>query len=557
MAKKRLLFVPLLLLGAYGVQALQAQQTPPRPSSAIPSAMMKPISWEGFMEDRNFDQFITIDLRAPSDGSGGTFQVLGQVIPMNNVVWTGDRLTARLGEPADNLTVVAIRKGKGLSGELREGNSAQRFELVEIPRYPAPRTRGERWNQDLDVLAGRFAALDRSLSPGERAHFLETVEAIRSNLDQLSDVQVMMQMASAVAIADEPHTRLLLLRNATELRRLPIRVWWFKDGLYVIRTIPEYRSLLGCRIDDFDRVASRQARDLVGRAFAGNPSWRDYLTTYTLTSPEALSGLGVTRQLDQVELGVSGCRGAGRRTVRAMPLVRSDRTVESWWDLSPVRESPHGITAHVLGQDPQKLPLYLRNPTANYAFEYLPESGVLYFQFNRSDNARDETMAAFGERLLREIEIRRPRALVLDVRFNTGGNMTLSKQVLERLNERSANIPRYLITGRTTFSAGISAIGQFLSGGPATIVGEVPGDDIDHWSEGGYLRLPNSRLEVDFQTVFHSYSRTPCPTDISCVDMNIQSIEPEVLVSPTWQDYLALRDGAMEAVLAHHNRRSR
>jgi hypothetical protein len=557
MAKKRLLFVPLLLLGAYGVQALQAQQTPPRPSSAIPSAMMKPISWEGFMEDRNFDQFITIDLRAPSDGSGGTFQVLGQVIPMNNVVWTGDRLTARLGEPADNLTVVAIRKGKGLSGELREGNSAQRFELVEIPRYPAPRTRGERWNQDLDVLAGRFAALDRSLSPGERAHFLEIVEAIRSNLDQLSDVQVMMQMASAVAIADEPHTRLLLLRNATELRRLPIRVWWFKDGLYVIRTIPEYRSLLGCRIDDFDRVASRQARDLVGRAFAGNPSWRDYLTTYTLTSPEALSGLGVTRQLDQVELGVSGCRGAGRRTVRAMPLVRSDRTVESWWDLSPVRESPHGITAHVLGQDPQKLPLYLRNPTANYAFEYLPESGVLYFQFNRSDNARDETMAAFGERLLREIEIRRPRALVLDVRFNTGGNMTLSKQVLERLNERSANIPRYLITGRTTFSAGISAIGQFLSGGPATIVGEVPGDDIDHWSEGGYLRLPNSRLEVDFQTVFHSYSRTPCPTDISCVDMNIQSIEPEVLVSPTWQDYLALRDGAMEAVLAHHNRRSR
>jgi hypothetical protein len=551
MAIVRLLFTPLLLLGALGAQPLEAQTTASVPRNAASSPTTKPISWEGFMDDRNFDQFITIDLRKEADGSGGTFQVLGQVIPIHDVVWTGDRLNARVGQPGDNLTVVATRTEKGLSGELREGSSAQRFELVEIPQYPAPRTRGERWNQDLDVLTGRFAALDRSLSPGERAHFLEAVEAIRSKLDQLSDAQVMMQMASAVAIANEPHTRLLLLRNATELRRLPVRVWWFQDGLYVIRTTPEYRSLLGCRIDDFDGVPSRQARDLVGRAFAGNPSWRDYLTTYTLTSPEALSGLGVARQLDQVELGLSSCQGAGRRIVRPMPLVRSDRTVESWWDLSPSRESPHGITAHVLGKSQQKLPLYLKNPSANYAFEYLPESGVLYFQFNRSDNARDETLSDFGHRLLREVEARRPRALVVDVRFNTGGNMTLSKQVFDKLNERSADIPRYLITGRTTFSAGISAIGQFLSGGPATIVGEVPGDDIDHWSEGGYLRLPNSRLEVDFQTVFHSYSRPPCPRDIPCVDMNIESIEPEVLVSPTWQDYVGLRDVAFDAVLAH------
>ncbi len=514
------------------------------------------ISWEGFMQDRDFDQFITIDLRTQVDGSGGSFQVLGQLIPVNDVVWTGDHLTARVGQPADNLTIVALREGDRLSGELREGNSAQRFALLEIPQNLAPRNRAERWNQDLDVLTGRFATLDRSLSPGERALFLEAVDTIRRSLEELSDVQVMVQMAAALAIADEPHTRLLLLRNATKLRRLPIRVWWFQDGLYVIRTTSEYRSLLGCRVDDFDRVPSRQARDLVGRAFAGNPSWRDYLTTYTLTSPETLSGLGVARQLDEVELGVSGCRAAGRNTVRAMPPAHSDRTVESWWDLSPVRQNPHGITDHVLEQGRRNLPLYLQNPTANFVFEYLADSGTLYFQFNRSDNAPGETLSTFGERLLREIETRRPSAFVMDVRFNTGGNATLSKQLLERLNERTAKIPRYVITGRTTFSAGISAIGQFLSGGPATIVGEVPGDDIDHWSEGGYLRLPNSGLEVDFQTVFHSYSRAPCPREISCVDMNIASIEPEVLVSPTWQDYVYLRDAAMDAVLAHWKRHS-
>ncbi len=509
------------------------------------------------MQDRSYDQFVTLDLQPQSDGSGGTFQVLGQLIPVSDVIWTGNRLTARVGQPVDNLTIVATKEGDWLAGELREGSNSQRFKLQVIPRYPIPQNRSERWRQDLDALAGRFASLDRSLSPGERTHFLEALDGIRSNLDKLGDAEVIMQMSAAIAIADEPHTRLLLVRNATELRRLPIRVWWFQEGLYVIRSTPEYRDLLGCRIDDFDHVPTRHARDLVGRAFAGNPSWRDYLTTYTLTSPEALHGLGVARQLEKVEIGVSGCRGAGRRTIRPMPLARSDRTVESWWDLSPRRESPHGITAHVLGEDKRGLPLYLRNPTANYVFEYLPRSGVLYFQFNRSDNARDENLAAFGKRLLSEIETRRPRALVLDVRFNTGGNSSLSQEVFQQLNQRTANIPRYIITGRTTFSAGISAMGQFLSGGPATIVGELPGDDIDHWSEGGYVRLPNSGFEVDFQTVFHSYSRPPCPHDISCVDMTIDSIEPDVPVNLSWKDYLARRDPALETVLAKHAGSSR
>jgi hypothetical protein len=551
------LWAALLPIAEGSAQPLQAQEAPQLYQGSRSVVTVEPVSWEGFMQDRNFDQFITIDLRPQSNGSAGTFHVLGNAIPVSDVVWTGGRITARLGALADNLTLAATREGNWLSGELREGNNVQRFALREIPQYPAPRNRTERWNQDFDSLTRRFTVLDRSMSPGERALFIEAVEAIRSNLDQLSDAQVIMQMASAIALADEPHTRLLLLRNATELRRLPIRVWWFDEGLYIIRTSPEYRSLLGCRLDDFDQVPARQARDLVGRAFAGNPSWRDYLTTYTLTSPEALHGLGVTRQLDQVEIGVSGCRAAGRRTIQPMPLARSDRTVESWWDLSPLRESPHGITAHVLEEGRRGLPLYLRNPTANYAFEYLPDSGTLYFQFTRSDNARGETMAAFGERLLREVESRRPRALVLDVRFNTGGNASLSRDLFRRLNELTASTPRYLISGRTTFSAGISAMGQFLSGGPATIVGERAGDDLDHWSEGGYVRLPNSGLEIDFQTVLHSYSRPPCPRDISCVDMSIGSIEPEVLVSLTWRDYVLRRDPAMDAVLAHLARGSR
>jgi hypothetical protein len=514
-------------------------------------------SWEGFMQDRNFDQFIKLDLRPQPESREGTLLVLGRLIPVSEVRWTGDRVTARLGRVQDDLAIEAVRREEWLSGELRQGENVQRFTLREIPLYPAPRDRAEGWGQDLDALTRRFATLDRSLTPGERTLFLEAVEAIRSKVDRLTDAEVIMQMAAAVALADEPHTRLLLLRNATELRRLPIRVWWFDDGLYVVRTTPEYRQLLGCRIADVGHVPVRQARDVAGKAYAGNPSWRDYMTTYVLTSPEAMQGLGITPQLEAVEIGVAGCRGPERRTLRPMPLARSDRRVEAWWDLSPLRDSPHGLSAHALGAKQDRLPLYLKNPNANYWFEFVPASGVLYLQLSRSDNAGSENIKAFGERLFAEMGRRQPRAVVVDLRFNTGGNAGFSREFFRQLNERSANIPRYLITGRATFSAGISAAGQMLSGGPAVILGEPAGDDLDHWSEGGYIRLPNSKLEVDFQTVLHSYSAAPCPRDVSCVDMEIQTLAPEIPVATSWADYASGRDPVLEAALQHLARTSR
>ena len=507
------------------------------------------------MEDRGHDQFITLVLSPQPSGSGGTIQVLGNTIPVSDVAWAGNRVTARVGAPEENLSIEARRVGGWLTGELKAGDEKQKIALREIPDYPAPRDRSEGWQQDIDALMRRLALVNRAFSPAERALFIETLETLRSEVGRLTDAQVTMRIASAMAIDEEPHTRLLLLRNATALRRFPIRLWWFPDGLRIVRTTPEYRDLLGCRIEDFDGVPARSARDMAGGAYAGNPSWRDYMTTYTLTSPEALHGLGITPRLDEAEIGVADCGPPARRRLRPLPLVRSTRTVESWWDLSPLRESPHGITSHALEAKGRTLPLYLRHAGSNYAYEYLSDRKISYLQFSRSSPDDKEKPKAFGDRVIAEIEQHRPKAVILDLRFNTGGDSAVSSELIRRLNESTGNIPRYVITGRATFSAGISALAQFLSGGPATIVGEHAGDDLDHWSEGGYIELPNSRLEVDFQTVLHSYSSSPCPRDISCVDMSVDSIAPDLPVTTTWADYLARRDPALDTILKHVSRR--
>jgi hypothetical protein len=228
--------------------------------------------------------------------------------------------------------------------------------------------------------------------------------------------------------------------------------------------------------------------------------------------------------------------------------VKRSSAVEAWWDLSPRFPGADTGWVQVLAPKTDKLPLYLTNPT-NYWFEYLPSSGVLYFQYNRSQNMPGETVAKFGERLLAALEQHKPRAFVLDVRFNTGGNLTLSEDLLNRLIERTAGISRYIITSRVTFSAGISAAAAWAEAGNITIIGEPVGDELEMWAEGGNVRLPNSGFKAHFANGLHSYSMAPCPVNVPCTDRSVRTLKPDVPINLTWKEYLDARDPAMEAVI--------
>lgn len=501
------------------------------------------------MQTPMWPQFITLTVGQDTVGATATLEVLGQTLRGTRVRTAGDSVFVRIGEGQDPVLVNAGLRDGLLVGMLSQGRESFSISLRRIPVYPTPKNRVEAWSQDIDALTTRFIELDQSFTPAKRSMFLELLERTKRELPQLNDNQVIARLASAIALARNAHTRLYLVRNASELRRLPVRLWWFSDGLRVVRTTPGHRALLGCRVDSIGGVAARKARDMVAPAFAGNAQWVDYMSVYSLTTAELLNGLGVTTTADSVVYGVSDCvGGATKVALKPLPLVKRSGAVEAWWDLSPRFASADSGWVQVLASNPDKLPLYLTNPK-NYWFEYLPSSGILYFQYNRSQNMPGESVAQFGERLLAALERHKPRAFVLDVRFNTGGNMMLSDGLMKRLTERTAGIARYVITSRVTFSAGISAAAAWAESGNITIVGEPVGDELDMWSEGGNVRLPNSGFKAHFANGMHSYSMAPCPVNVPCTDRSVRTLMPDVPASLSWKEYLAARDPAMEAVV--------
>ena len=204
----------------------------------------------------------------------------------------------------------------------------------------------------------------------------------------------------------------------------------------------------------------------------------------------------------------------------------------------------------------ERLPLYVRDTERSYWSSYLPEHRIFYLQFNRSGNASSgETLAEFGRRTVAEIQTLNVRKLVFDVRFNTGGDLSIGRPFINQLAAfaKERKIKVYVITGRATFSAGIYHAMQLRQLADAVVVGEPIGDVLEIWSEGGNLLTPNSKLSLHFADRLHSYSPLVRPEFekylVKDTDLSITNPGPDILVKMTARDYFAGRDPALAWVM--------
>src|SRR5262249_17793719 len=108
---------------------------------------------------------------------------------------------------------------------------------------------------------------------------------------------------------------------------------------------------------------------------------------------------------------------------------------------------------------PNPTPLYLKNRSASYWFEYLPDSKTVFCQYNAVQNDPKEPLEKFCERLFKHIAENDVERLVIDMRWNGGGNNFLNKPLVhglircDKINRRGK---LFVIVGRNTFSAAMN-----------------------------------------------------------------------------------------------------
>jgi hypothetical protein len=156
----------------------------------------------------------------------------------------------------------------------------------------------------------------------------------------------------------------------------------------------------------------------------------------------------------------------------------------------------------------------------------------------------------------REIAARTPTHLVLDMRFNGGGNLQLTRAFAQRL---PSLVPGriFALTSRYTFSAAISTVGYLKQAAPnrVTIVGEEVGDRLEFWAEGRPVTLRHSGILISRATERHDYADgcrrfTDCHRAVVVQRIAVPTLRPDVAAPWTVEALRAGRDPAMTAVAA-------
>ena len=424
-----------------------------------------------------------------------------------------------------------------------------------VADYPQPADRVQARQQDIDYFR-HYLELDKSYTGVTRAAAEALLADLESRLEDLSDAAFQLGIARAVAVADNGHTNIWLGRFSRQHGRLPLRFFWFADGIHVVRAREAYADLLGAELLSIGGVPVLEAA--VGlKDFVGGPwdAFRAYRGPILLELPAAHHAAGLSDSEAATTLTLRLLDGS--LVVRRLSAEALADEAPLFWPDSYLLEAPPELEAEPwvgLASRIGELPLYLREPAREFRMSELPAGG-LYLQYRANVG---EGIGDFGKAVRRRLQEQSPSFLVLDQRFNGGGDYTLTADLMFDLPELvGEDVPIYIITGPSTFSAGMNSVAflKAAGGDRVRILGERVGDRERFHGETNDFELPNSRLGMTFNTGLHDLARG-CPPFPECYfrnyfrDVAVGTLAPDVVIETNFADYMIGRDPVLEVILS-------
>jgi hypothetical protein len=413
--------------------------------------------------------------------------------------------------------------------------------------------------EDLAYLRNTWAPLDKSFSGEKRAAFEAIVDAAAGHLDTLSSADFELEIARAVAVSHNGHTLSVL---GPAFHGLPLEMEWFADGLYITRVEPASGQLLGARIDKIGTLTPEQALARTAPFISGTAQRILAMSPTYLRLLEVLRRIGAAPNAASVELSLRLHDGTLRVvTMGPRQSPNPDPPWGPWLSLIPADASEPGQWLQVLDGVAER-PTTYQSPVEVSTTWLGDNDRVLYVRSNRlfsPDPAKAfDIPVKFFDILQHDIADRRPQYVIVDLRFNPGGNYlnaAFFAQGLPRLLSPKGKV--FVLVGRNTFSAAIvtAAMLKGQGGRRVVLVGEEMGDASNFWAEGGELVLPNSKMIIQYADAFHDL-RHGCSNLDRCywgdiaVGLKPVSLEPQIKIETSFPDYAAGHDPVLERVLS-------
>lgn len=363
--------------------------------------------------------------------------------------------------------------------------------------YIDPTDRKEAWIQDLNHFQKNYYKVCKSFPPDSIYKSNQIIDSIKENIDSFSDTKIKLLISHCVSMADDAHTAVYFCN----FRRIPLRLYLFDDGLYVIKAKKGFEQFLGKKVVAICDKSIDELIEILDYYKSGNQSWIENESSYFLASPDFFEAANLSLTSDSIKYEFADKNDRFSRYMNPIENIDQSDEYSSWRDLSPtsIIKTDTAGWKHVINGF--SLPLYLSHLNDNYYIEYLDSLNTIYIQINASNYSE-----GFSRAIKNCFNLNDVQNLIIDLRFNGGGDYTklaaFSKTIPEKINGKI-----FIITGKATFSAGICIVARlkYFSKDRAVIIGQNSGDRLQFWAEGKQFSLPNSKIMARAVYGFHDW----------------------------------------------------
>jgi tetratricopeptide (TPR) repeat protein len=405
----------------------------------------------------------------------------------------------------------------------------------------------DQWRQDIDTLVGLIERHHpRPWARISQKDFLEQADDIKAKLPLWPPEKITVEVMRLAASLYDGHTEVLLNGQTRFNLWFPVRMERFYDGMFITACDATHPELLGSRVLRLGRLeapdAYKKVADITTKDSEASAS---RLTSNYLSNAVVLKALDIIE--DQKELPLEVVT-AGNNQIKVALASDAWAMRNNWtWNLTAVPTKKKTVT--IFDGCLDELSPYLSKMVPAripYWFGFFPEKKLLFIQFNAVTDWGKDPFVDFTKRLFKSFDDNAGGIdkIVIDLRFNEGGNGYLLPPFLQEFIVRRDFLPRgklYIITGRRTFSAATNLIGQILKYTNAITVGDISPGPLNWYSDTLDFRLPNSRLFVQISSMFwmegHAMDSRGC-------------YPPDYYLPETFKDFSSFTDRPLDAILA-------
>ena len=394
-----------------------------------------------------------------------------------------------------------------------------------------------------DVAAVRdYVEKNRAYSPAARAEALRRLDLLPGLAADPARFEL--EAAHIAALADNGHSVLLPPQWPSRYKRSPVHLGLFADGLFVIAAPPDRQALLRRRVRAINGHPWQAVRALYARYQGGEQGFRDQFVTLFMESPALLAAAGLGNDPDALTLTLEGVRRGRPEIVTIAARLTPFEGERAFIGYPPLLDAAALLPA-------EARPLYLQDAERPFQLAFPAEIDGAYLQLKA---IRGLEIDAFLTATLAQLGAVRPRNIVVDLRFNMGGDLNITRAFMRALPRLTGGGRLYAITSGRTFSAAISSLGYLkeAAGERLTIVGEPIGDRLEFWAEGDIVQLPGLGAFMLYASERHNYvtgcPEADCHRAIRDHPIHVRSLQPDIATPLSFAAFRAGRDPAMDAI---------